>query len=186
MNTTKPQEIFFKGTHGVGRQDKQPPGRLTAGSSRSATAETSEHNRPTHHGSETRRTVQTTGRVLPHIKTAILHKAKANGWTESKALATLVEIGIEHDLGEQLWVRIAAKIEDAVYRAVQKHGNREAKLDVKGFLAAEQARIISIHTLRYILGREGIGELPHIIEDSQHLAWSNLKHHLNEEHQPQP
>ena len=39
---------------------------------------------------------------------------------------------------------------------------REAKLDVKGFLAAEQARIISIQTLRYILGREGSrGVAPH-------------------------
>jgi hypothetical protein len=182
MHTLEEKDIFDASV----RQDKQPPGRLTAGSSIPATAKTSEQNRPTHHGSETRRTVQTSGRVLPHIKAGILQKAKDNGWTESKALATLVEIGLEHDLGEQLWVRIAAKIEDAVYRAVQKHGNREAKLDVKGFLAAEQARIISIHTLRYILGREGIGELPHIIEDSQHLAWSNLKHHLNEEHQPQP
>lgn len=101
-------------------------------------------------------------------------------------MATLVEIGLEHDLGEQLWVRIAAKIDDAVYRAVQKHSNREAKLDVKGFLAAEQARIISIQTLRYILGEEGIGELPHIIQDSQHQAWANLRHHLNEEQQQQP
>ena len=153
-----------------------------------ATADTPEQDRPQHHGSETRRTVQTSGRVLPHIKAGILHKAKLNGWTESKALASLVEIGLEHDLGEQLWVRIAAKIEDAVFKAVQKYSNREAKLNVKGFLAAEQARIIGIQTLRYILtlGQEGLGDLPHIIEDSQNLAWTNLKHHLGEEQPHQP
>ena len=83
-------------------------------------------------------------------------------------------------------MRIAAKIDDAVYKAVQKYSNREAKLNVKGFLAAEQARIISIQTLRYIftLGQEGLGDLPHIIEDSQNLAWANLKHHLGEDQQP--
>jgi hypothetical protein len=181
MHTPIRREIFDASV----RQDKKPPGRLTAGSSMPVTADTQEQNRQKHHGSETRRTVQTSGRVPPHIKAGILQKAKVNGWTESKALATLVEIGLEHDLGEQFWVRIAAKIDDAVYKAVQKYSSREGKLNVKGFLASEQARIISIQTLRYILGREGIGELPHIIEDSQNLAWSNLKHHLNEDQQPQ-
>ena len=87
-----------------------------------ATADTPEQDRPKHHGSETRRTVQTSGRVLPHIKAGILHKAKLNGWTESKALASLVEIGLEHDLGEQLWVRISAKIEDGVLCMTPRKG----------------------------------------------------------------
>jgi hypothetical protein len=140
MNTTEPQAIFLQAAHGGVLQDKKPPGRLTAGSSMPVTAETPEHNRPTHHGSETRRTVQTSGRVLPHIKAGILRKADTNGWTESKALATLVEIGLEYDLGEQLWVRIAAKIDDAVFRAVQKYSARWETLNVKGFLAAEQGQ----------------------------------------------
>jgi hypothetical protein len=184
MHTPISQNIFDASV----RQDKKPPGRLTTGSSMPATADTPEQDRPQHHGSEMRRTVQTSGRVLPHIKAGILHKAKLNGWTESKALASLVEIGLEHDLGEQLWVRIAAKIEDAVYKAVQKYSNREAKLNVKGFLAAEQGRILSIQTLRYILtlGQEGLGDLPRIIEDSQNLAWTNLKHHLGEDQEHQP
>jgi hypothetical protein len=139
MYTLKGHNIFDASV----RQDKEPRPRLTADSGEPQTAENSHPNRDKSHGTETRRTVQTTGRVLPHIKEGILHKAVVNGWTESKALANLVEIGLEHDLGEKLWVRIAAKIDDAVYRAVEKYCHPLRNLAVKQFLAAEQDRIIT-------------------------------------------
>ena len=41
MLRTEPQEIFLKVANARVRQDKQPPGRLTAGSSRPVTANTS-------------------------------------------------------------------------------------------------------------------------------------------------
>jgi hypothetical protein len=96
-------------------QDKQPPGRLTAASAQPATAahpavgskggsataretvpeyhgETqSAVDRPTHHGSETRRTEQVTGRVLPVLKTQLLKVAKQRGAkTESTAVKIVI------------------------------------------------------------------------------------------------
>ena len=68
MYGTHPQEIFLKGTHGVGRQDKKPPGRFEVGLSEPLTAaadpETAnnhQQNRQTHHGSETRQTANIAG-----------------------------------------------------------------------------------------------------------------------------
>jgi hypothetical protein len=104
------------------RQDKQPPGRLTAKREQpatayppaegnkqgSATATAKAVDRPTHHGSETRQTDQVTGRVPRHIKTAILQIAKQNGWTESYFIKTACEAYLEHDLGEKFGVRLAA------------------------------------------------------------------------------
>ena len=65
MYSTEPQEIFLKGTHGVGRQDKKPPGRFEGGLSEPltavadpVTAKNLPENRQTHHGSETRQTAQ--------------------------------------------------------------------------------------------------------------------------------
>src|SRR5262245_10970469 len=99
----KAGEIYGgRGNAWVG-QDKKPPGRLTAASDQPATAtipavgekggsatavtSTSEYttdthpavDRPTHHGSETRRTAQVSGRVSPVLKTQLLQLAKKQG-----------------------------------------------------------------------------------------------------------
>jgi len=86
------QKIFQLQTNaGVG-QDKQPPGRLTAERGEPATAEApavgskwgrataiaAVVDRPTHHGSETRRTEQVTGRVLPVLKTQQFPETRKN------------------------------------------------------------------------------------------------------------
>src|SRR5688572_8854357 len=100
------------------RQDKQPPGRLTAkreqpatayppavgnkqGSATATTKTAKAVDRQKHHGSETRQTEQVTGRVPRHIKTALLKVAEQNGWNESKFVATACEAYLEHDLGEK-------------------------------------------------------------------------------------
>ena len=84
------QEIFQRQTHGGVGQDKKPPGRFTARRGEPATADNPAVgskggqasvipvavDRPTHHGSETRRTEQVSGRVLPFLKTAITPSGK--------------------------------------------------------------------------------------------------------------
>jgi hypothetical protein len=155
-------------------------------------------NRPKHHGSEKRKTEYIGGRILPHLKTKFLLVAKQNGWSPSHTLATAVEEWLEYDLGEKMWVRIAAKIDDAVDRAMQKHSNREARISLQSYYSGEQGRIISINVLRFLLilldeldessGEEnvngdagkGLGELPLIIAESQKQAWANMKRYIGE------
>ena len=109
MHRTEPQEIFLQGTHGVGMQDKKPPGRLSIGLSEPVTAATDpitaknpSENRPTHHGSETRQTALIAGRVPFHIKTEINRIGAANGWKESYTVRTLVEQALHTISGKSL------------------------------------------------------------------------------------
>jgi hypothetical protein len=199
MYRIEPQEIFLKGTHGGVVQDKKPPGRFTTSLTEPTTATTQTENRQKHHGSEKRKTAYIGGRILPHLKTRFLLVAKQNGWSPSHTLATAVEEWLEYDLGEKMWVRIAAKIDDAVDRAMQKHSNREARISLQSYYSGEQGRIISINVLRFLLilldeldeggneesdtgdARKGLGELPLIIAESQKQAWANMKRHVGED-----
>jgi hypothetical protein len=183
MHTLKGQNIFDASV----RQDKKPPGRFSAASPQPATAISQAVNTPKHHGSETRRTDFIGGRILPDLKTSFLLVAKQNGWTKSYALSKAVEAFLVQDHGQKFGLRVAAIVESAINRTMEKHLNRLARLNVKQFLAAEQGRILDIHQLRFMLGGLGlVGELPLIIEDSKKQAWDNLKYNLGETQPMQP
>jgi hypothetical protein len=183
MHTAKSQNIFDASV----LQDKKPPGRLTAPTAEPSTATFSAVNTPKHHGSETRQTEFIGGRLLPDLKTAFLLVAEQNGWTRSYALSKAVEAFLLQDLGQKFGLRVAAIVENTINKTMEKHTNRLAKLNVKGFLAAEQGRILDIQQLRFILGGLGIvGELPRIIEESKKEAWANLKYNLGETQPMQP
>jgi hypothetical protein len=149
-------------------QDKQPPVRLTAERRQPATSEefavgskggqatatSAAVDRPTHHGSETRRTDQVTGRVAHYIKAGLLQIMNANGWTESKIVATACQAYLEQDLGEKFGVRLAAIVTDAVEKEIQKISNRLAYISLHGYYASEENRIISTKVYRYLFGEE--------------------------------
>jgi hypothetical protein len=155
-------------------QDKYPPMRMKAASPEPATASTPADNRPRHHGSEKRQTQQIAGRVLPHIKSEVVRVAKLKGWTESKTVAALVEQALAHSLAEQFGVMLSTTIQDAITKQMQKENNRAANLALEAFYSAEQARILTIYTLRFLLGSD-IEILPQIIAESQEQARENMK-----------
>jgi hypothetical protein len=180
MFRTEPQEIFFKGTHGVRRQDKQPPGRfdgdvsqpLTAATD-SVTATTLPDNRQKHHGSETRQTALIAGRVPFRIKTEVNRIATAKGWTESYTVLDLVEQALAKNLGEQFAVMIRHTIQEAVKRELQKDREWLRKINLSEYLAAEQARLHAIATHRLLLSEEE--DINQKIRDSREQAYKNLK-----------
>ena len=194
------REIFKRQTHGGVVQDKQPPGRLTAKRGQPATAEHTavgskggsatgvatapEYNgetqsavdRPTHHGSETRRTEQVTGRVLPVLKAQLLKVAKQRGAkTESTAVKMAVEVFVANEFGKQFLVMIRQTIQETVRQEFQAYTNRFGKLTFAGYLAAEWGRVLHIENLRSTLGPKDIGTLPQKIKDARQQAWDNLK-----------
>src|SRR5437016_1205468 len=174
MNTQIPQSIFEAEAHAGVMQDKYPPRRIKAVSGEPATASTPADIRPSHHGSEKRQTQQIAGRVLPHIKSEVVRVAKLKGWTESKTVAALVEQALAHSLAEQFGVMLRTTIQEAITKQMQKENNRAANLAFEAFYSAEQARILTIYTLRFLLGSD-IEILPQIIAESQDQARENMK-----------
>jgi len=173
MNTQKPQSIFNAVAHAGVMQDKYPPRRIKAASVEPATASLPADIRPSHHGSEKRQTQQIAGRVLPHIKSEVVRVAKLKGWTESKTVAALVEQALAHSLAEQFGVMLRTTIQEAITKQMQKQNNRAANLALEAFYSAEQARILTIYTLRFLLGSD-IEILPQIIAESQEQARENM------------
>ncbi len=180
MNSQSPQAVFDACAHAGVLQDKYPPRRIKAASGEPATASIPADNRPHHHGSEKRQTQQIAGRVLPHIKSEVVRVAKLKGWTESKTVAALVEQALAHSLAEQFGVMLRTTIQEAITKQMQKENNRAANLALEAFYSAEQARILTIYTLRFLLGSD-IEILPQIIAESQEQARENMKRDRGED-----
>jgi len=179
---------------GVG-QDKKPPWRLTAASIQPATASTpavgeiggrataTEYkttplavNRPTHHGSETRKTEQVSGRVSPALKTQLLQLAKKQGAkTESSAVKMAVEVFVANEFGRQFLTMIRQTIQETVRQEFQAYTSRFGKLTFASYLAAEWGRVLHIDNLRCTLDPKDIGDLPQMIKSARKQAWDNLK-----------
>jgi hypothetical protein len=177
---TAPQEIFLKGTHGVGMQDKKPPGRFDVDWSQPPTAVTDPvtaknlpQNRPKHHGSETRQTALIAGRVPIPIKTEIIRLATVHKWTESYTVNTLVQKALAQDFGEQFAVMIRNTIQEAVKAELQKDRDWLRKITLSQYLASEQSRLHVIDLLRLFLPKgEDVNQK---IKDSRENAYKHLK-----------
>jgi hypothetical protein len=195
----KAGEIFGGRTNAGVVQDKQPPGRLTTASVEPATAEIpavggkggsataldtsteykvetqSAVDHPTHHGSETRRTEQVTGRVLPVLKAQLLKVAKQRGAkNESTAVKMAVEVFVANEFGKQFLVMIRQTIQETVRQEFQAYTNRFGKLTFSAYLAAEQGRLLHIKHLRATLQPKDIGDIPQMIKNARGEAWDNL------------
>jgi hypothetical protein len=184
MFSTEPQEIFFNGTHGVRRQDKQPPGRFWSGSSEPQTAEAdaetatdASQNRQTHHGSETRQTAYIAGRVPFHIKTEIIRIGAMNGWKESFTVRTLVEQALAQNLGERFAVMIRHTIQEAVKTELQKDRQWLRKINLSEYLASEQARLHAIDLHRLLMPPDE--DINQKIKDNQKQSYKNLRFYFH-------
>ena len=196
------REIFQRQTNAGVVQDNKPPERLEAATVQPATGEipavaskggsatvqetAPEYNvetqlavdRPTHHGSETRRTEQVTGRVLPVLKTQLLQVAKQRGAkTESRAVAMAVEVFVANEFGKQFLAMIRQTIQETILQEFQAYTNRFGKLVFNSYLAAEQGRLLAIENYRYTLDQTDIGTLSQKLTSIRHQAFDNLKYY---------
>jgi hypothetical protein len=138
-------------------------------------------NRPKHHGSETRQTLQVSGRVSPAIKSEVIRLAKLKGVTESKIVAILLEQAIAGNLAEQFAVQLKSALKEAVTEsmtAISKANNRAGDLALEAFYSAEEIRVLVVYLLRLILGSD-IDVLPQIIKDAQVQARENVSQTLH-------
>jgi hypothetical protein len=181
--------VIFEASANTGViQDKQPPGRFSPGSPQPVTAtgerETAtDHsftppdpadNRHKHHGSEKRQLQLIAGRIAPHLKTQVLRRAKAKGWSESKTVADLVEQALARDLAEQFAITLKNAVQDAVTTQLRQELASIRNLAYQGFYSAEQGRIHGIQLLHLFLqGRTDV--LSDLIDESQDEALANMK-----------
>ena len=132
--------------------------------------------RPTHHGSETRRTEQVSGRISPVLKAQLLKLAKGQGAkTESRAVKMAVEVFVANEFGQQFIEKIRQTIQEIIRQEFQAYTNRFGKLTFSAYLAAEQGRLLHIKQLRSTLHPNDIGDIPQMIKKARGEARDNLK-----------
>jgi hypothetical protein len=139
----------------------------------SDTASPSPENSAKHHGSETRQLALVAGRIAPHLKTQVRKRAKDKGWSESKTVADLVEQALANDLAKSFAVSLKNSLTDALTTQVHKEYNRTANIALEAFYSAEESRILTIYTLRFILGDAEL--LSEVIEEARGEARESLK-----------
>jgi hypothetical protein len=184
-------------THAGVRQDKYPPGRIGVFSAQPQSADIVQEsakntslppippadNRPKHHGSETRQTAQIAGRAPFTTKARILAIAKAQGLTESKVVVNLVHKALQIDGDVQYGAMLRPVIQDQIHKDIQAYSNRTTNIGLQAYYAAEQARILCIHILRFLTDLVNSAdddpinspdELPLIIKVAQEEAWKNM------------
>jgi hypothetical protein len=175
----KTGSIFEKQAYAGVVQDKAPQVRYTTASEQPSTADEDAVDNPKKHGSETRQTAHVSARVPHHVKTGLQLIEEANGWTESKTVATACEAYLEQDLGEKFGRRLAAQVAEAVRRVLQAQGNRQAYLSAHACYTAEEARIINTKVLRYLFG-EDTEIYNQIVKEARKEARENIRRSIDE------
>jgi hypothetical protein len=176
-------------TYASVRQDKYPPGRIEVASDQPQSARTQQKsakiappppkppadNRQKHHGSETRQTSQIWGRAPFPTKAKILAIAKAQGLTESEVVVNLVHKALQIDGDVQYGAMLRPVIQDQIHKDMQSYSNRTVNMNFQALYAAEQARLLAIHILRFITDLvEATDEFVPSITSSQENAWDNI------------
>jgi hypothetical protein len=101
--------------------------------------------------------------------------AKAQGVSESEVVVSLVQKAIQIDGDVQYGAMLRPVIQDQIHKDMQSYSNRTANIGLQTYYAAEQARILSIHILRFLTDLvDSPDELVPIITASQENAWENI------------
>ena len=132
-------------------------------------------NRPKHHGSETRQTAQIAGRAPVPTKAKIQAIAKTQGLTESQVVVNLIHKALQIEADVQYGAMLRPVIQDQIHQDIQAYSNHTANINLQAYYAAEQARILTIHTLRFLTDLvDSPDELPLIITAAQEQAWKQM------------
>ena len=170
-------------------QDKETPQRFNTASSQPSRVQgvafqhkTDENppalQRPKHHGSQKRQVGPVTGCVPRFIADQVEQMRDQGGkqkLSRSAVVANLIIRGVQHNVDMQYGATLEPVIEKSIDRNIQTYSNRNANINLQAYYAAEQARILAIHTLRFLTDLvESPDELVPIIKVAQEEAWKNM------------
>ena len=134
--------------------------------------------RPKHHGSQKRRVVPVSGCVPLFIADQLERMRDQGGkqkLSRSAVVADLIIRGVQQKVDMQYGATLEPVIEKSIDRNIQSYSNRNANINLQTYYIAEQARILNIHILRFLLDLvDSPDELPLIIKAAQDEAWKNM------------
>ena len=108
-------------------------------------------------------------------KAEIQRLAAQDGLSDSFTARAFLIRGIQANIDMQYGATLEPVIEKSIDRTIQSYSNRTANINLQAYYAAEQARILAIHTLRFLTDLvESPDELVPIIKVAQEEAWKNM------------
>jgi hypothetical protein len=108
-------------------------------------------------------------------KAEIQRLAGQDGLSDSSTARAFLIRGMQANIDMQYGATLEPVIEKSIGRNIQSYSNRNANINLQAYYAAEQARILAIHTLHFLTDLvESPDELPLIIKVAQEEAWKNM------------
>jgi len=129
---------------------------------------------PSHLGSASEPLVPLTTQIRRSLKEEIQRIAKQEDMSDSATAAAFLEKAIQGNIDMQYGAMLKPVIEATIDRRIKAASTRTANLALEAFYAAEEGRIITIYTLRFLLGSD-IDLLPQIINEARGQARESLK-----------
>jgi hypothetical protein len=132
--------------------------------------------RPKRHGSQTRQVIPVTGCVLPHIAAQLEKMRDQKGkqkLSRSAVIADILTKGVQRHVDMQYGATLEPIIERTIARKIDQATSRTANLALEAFYSAEEARMLTIYTLRLLLGDDDL--LAKIVDDVRSAARESLK-----------
>ena len=170
-------------------QDKETPRRFNIASEqpsnvhgvafqRKTDEKTPAFQRPKHHGSQKRQVVPVTG-CVPRFLADQLEQMRDQGGKQklsmSAVVADLIIRGVQQRVDMQYGATLEPVIEKSIDRNIQSYSNRTVNIGRQAYYAAEQARILNIHILRFLTDLvDSPDELSLIIKVAQEEAWKHM------------
>ena len=120
--------------------------------------------------------VPLTIQIQKRLKAEIQRLAAQEGQSDSATARAFLARGVQANIDMKYGAMLRPVIQDQIHKDIQGYSNRTANLGRQAYYAAEQARILAIHTLRFLTDLvESPDELVPIITASQQEAWNNMK-----------
>jgi len=120
--------------------------------------------------------VPLTIQIPKRLKAEIQRLAAQEGQSDSATARAFLARGVQANIDMKYGAMLRPVIQDQIHKDIQGYSNRTANLGRQAYYAAEQARILAIHTLRFLTDLvESPDELVPIITASQQEAWKNMK-----------
>jgi hypothetical protein len=132
--------------------------------------------RPKHHGSQKRQLIPVTGCVPSHIAAQLEKMRDQKGkkrLSRSAVVADILKKGVQRHVDMQCGATLEPIIEQTIERKIDQATSRTANLALEAFSSAEEARMLTIYLLRFILGDDVL--LEQIVADVRSEAQESLK-----------
>jgi hypothetical protein len=119
--------------------------------------------------------VPLTIQISKRLKAEIQRLAAQEGESDSATARAFLARGVQGNIDMQYGAMLRPVIQDQIHKDIQSYSNRNANINLQAYYAAEQARILAIHTLRFLTDLvESPDELVPIIKVAQEEAWKNM------------